>query len=322
MSTKKIAVLTSGGDAPGMNAAVRSVVRTALSFGMEVYAVRHGYNGLLTGEVEKMDLRSVSNIIQRGGTSLLTARSPEYNTPAGVKKAADKCRELGVDGVVVIGGDGSFRGARDLTGAGIPCIGIPGTIDNDIACTDYTIGYDTAMNTAMEMIDKIRETTESHDRCNVVEVMGRRCGDIALNTGIAVGAIATLVPEVEFDLEKDVIERIKAAQATGKRHFIVVVAEGIGHVEEICKKIEAATGIESRATILGHVQRGGSPTVHDRVIASRMGYYAVELLRDGKSNRVLAMKGEDIVDLDITEALDMPRTFDEKLYEISKDLSR
>ena len=322
MSTKKIAVLTSGGDAPGMNAAVRSVVRTALSFGMEVYAVRHGYNGLLTGEVEKMDLRSVSNIIQRGGTALLTARSPEYNTPAGVKKAADKCRELGVDGVVVIGGDGSFRGARDLTGAGIPCIGIPGTIDNDIACTDYTIGYDTAMNTAMEMIDKIRETTESHDRCNVVEVMGRRCGDIALNTGIAVGAIATLGPEVEFDLEKDVIERIKAAQATGKQHFIVVVAEGIGHVEEICKKIEAATGIESRATILGHVQRGGSPTVHDRVIASRMGYYAVELLRDGKSNRVLAMKGEDIVDLDITEALDMPRTFDEKLYEISKDLSR
>ncbi len=322
MSTKKIAVLTSGGDAPGMNAAVRSVVRTALSFGMEVYAIRHGYNGLLTGEVEKMDLRSVSNIIQRGGTSLLTARSPEYNTPAGVKKAADKCRELGVDGVVVIGGDGSFRGARDLTGAGIPCIGIPGTIDNDIACTDYTIGYDTAMNTAMEMIDKIRETTESHDRCNVVEVMGRRCGDIALNTGIAVGAIATLVPEVEYDFEKDVIERIKAAQATGKQHFIVVVAEGIGHVEDICKKIEAATGIESRATILGHVQRGGSPTVRDRVVASRMGYYAVELLRDGKSNRVLAMKGEDIVDLDITEALDMPRTFDEKLYEISKDLSR
>ena len=322
MSAKKIAVLTSGGDAPGMNAAVRSVVRTALSFGMDVYAIRHGYNGLLTGEVEKMNLRGVSNIIQRGGTSLLTARSPEYNTPAGVQKAADKCRELGIDGVVVIGGDGSFRGARDLTGAGIPCIGIPGTIDNDIACTDYTIGYDTAMNTAMEMIDKIRETTESHDRCNVVEVMGRRCGDIALNTGIAVGAIATLVPEVEFDFEKDVIERIKQAQATGKQHFIVVVAEGIGHVEDICKKIEAATGIESRATILGHVQRGGSPTVRDRVVASRMGYYAVELLRDGKSNRVLAMKGEDIVDLDITEALDMPRVFDEKLYEIAKELSR
>jgi len=322
MSTKKIAVLTSGGDAPGMNAAVRAVVRTAISFGMEIYGIRHGYNGLLTGEVEKMGLRSVSNIIQRGGTSLLSARSPEYNTPEGVKKAADKCRELGIDGVVVIGGDGSFRGARDLTGAGIPCIGVPGTIDNDISSTDFTIGYDTAMNTAMEMIDRVRETSESHDRCSVVEVMGRHCGDIALNTGIAVGAISTLVPEVPFDFEKDVVERIKEAQATGKQHFIVVVAEGVGGVNEICKKIEAATGIESRATVLGHVQRGGSPTVRDRVIASRMGYHAVELLRDGKSNRVVAMKGEDIVDYDINEALAMPRVFDEKLYQISMDLSR
>ena len=322
MSTKKIAVLTSGGDAPGMNAAVRAVVRTAISFGMEIYGIRHGYNGLLTGEVEKMGLRSVSNIIQRGGTSLLSARSPEYNTPEGVKKAADKCRELGIDGVVVIGGDGSFRGARDLTGAGIPCIGVPGTIDNDISSTDFTIGYDTAMNTAMEMIDRVRETSESHDRCSVVEVMGRHCGDIALNTGIAVGAISTLVPEVPFDFEKDVVERIKEAQASGKQHFIVVVAEGVGGVNEICMKIEAATGIESRATVLGHVQRGGSPTVRDRVIASRMGYHAVELLRDGKSNRVVAMKGEDIVDYDINEALAMPRSFDEKLYRISMDLSR
>ena len=322
MSTKKIAVLTSGGDAPGMNAAVRAVVRTAISFGMEIYGIRHGYNGLLTGEVEKMGLRSVSNIIQRGGTSLLSARSPEYNTPEGVKKAADKCRELGIDGVVVIGGDGSFRGARDLTGAGIPCIGVPGTIDNDISSTDFTIGYDTAMNTAMEMIDRVRETSESHDRCSVVEVMGRHCGDIALNTGIAVGAISTLVPEVPFDFEKDVVDRIKEAQATGKQHFIVVVAEGVGGINEICKKIEAATGIESRATVLGHVQRGGSPTVRDRVIASRMGYHAVELLRDGKSNRVVAMKGEDIVDYDINEALAMPRVFDEKLYQISMDLSR
>ena len=322
MSTKKIAVLTSGGDAPGMNAAVRAVVRTAISFGMEVYGIRHGYNGLLTGEVEKMGLRSVSNIIQHGGTALLSARSPEYNTPEGVKKAADKCRELGIDGVVVIGGDGSFRGARDLTGAGIPCIGIPGTIDNDISCTDYTIGYDTAMNTAMEMIDRVRETSESHDRCSVVEVMGRHCGDIALNTGIAVGAISTLVPEVEYDFDKDVIERIKEAQKTGKQHFIVVVAEGVGGVSEICKKIEAETGIESRATVLGHVQRGGSPSVRDRVVASRMGYYAVELLREGKSNRVVAMKGEDIIDYDINEALAMPRKFDKKLYEISRDLSR
>ena len=205
MCAKKIAVLTSGGDAPGMNAAVRAVVRTAISFGMEVYGVRHGYNGLLTGEVQKMELRSVSNIIQHGGTALFTARSPEFNTPEGVQKAAAKCRELGIDGVVVVGGDGSFRGARDLTGAGVPCIGVPGTIDNDISSSEYTIGYDTAMNTAMEMIDRIRDTTESHDRCSVVEVMGRRCGDIALNTGIAVGAIATLVPEVKYDFEKDMM---------------------------------------------------------------------------------------------------------------------
>ena len=255
MCAKKIAVLTSGGDAPGMNAAVRAVVRTAISFGMEVYGVRHGYNGLLTGEVQKMELRSVSNIIQHGGTALFTARSPEFNTPEGVQKAAAKCRELGIDGVVVVGGDGSFRGARDLTGAGVPCIGVPGTIDNDISSSEYTIGYDTAMNTAMEMIDRIRDTTESHDRCSVVEVMGRRCGDIALNTGIAVGAIATLVPEVKYDFEKDVIERIRYAQKTGKRHFIVVVAEGVGHSEDICKRIQEETGIESRATILGHVQR-------------------------------------------------------------------
>ena len=322
MCAKKIAVLTSGGDAPGMNAAVRSVVRTAISFGMEVYGVKHGYNGLLRGEVEKMYLRSVSNIIQHGGTSLFTARSPEFNTPEGVQKAADKCRELGIDGVVVIGGDGSFRGARDLTGAGIPCIGVPGTIDNDISSSEYTIGYDTAMNTAMEMIDRIRDTTESHDRCSVVEVMGRRCGDIALNTGIAVGAIATLVPEVPFDFEKDLVDRIKYAQQTGKRHFIVVVAEGVGHAEEICQRIQEATGIESRATILGHVQRGGSPTLRDRVVASQMGYHAVELLRDGKSNRVVVMQGERIVDFDITEALNMPRTFNEKLYKISQDLSR
>ena len=319
---KTIGVLTSGGDAPGMNAAIRAVVRAGIGKGMRVLGIRRGYNGLINGDMIEMNLRSVSDIMQKGGTVLYTARCLEFKEKAGVEKAKQTCIESGLDGLVVIGGDGSFRGARDLTGAGIPCIGIPGTIDNDISSTDYTIGYDTAMNTAMEMIDKIRDTTESHDRCNVVEVMGRRCGDIALNTGIAVGAISILVPEVEYDFEKDVIERIKLAQQTGKHHFIVVVAEGIGHVEDICKKIEAATGIESRATILGHVQRGGSPSVHDRVIASRMGYYAVELLRDGKSNRVLAMKGEDIIDLDITEALDMPRVFDEKLYEIAKDLSR
>ena len=322
MCAKKIAVLTSGGDAPGMNAAVRAVVRTAISFGMEVFGVKRGYNGLLHGEVERMYLRSVSNIIQHGGTALFTARSPEFNTPEGVEKAAANCREMGIDGVVVIGGDGSFRGARDLSNAGIPCIGVPGTIDNDISSSEYTIGYDTAMNTAMDMIDRIRDTTESHDRCSVVEVMGRRCGDIALNTGIAVGAIATLVPEVEIDFERDLIERIKFAQQTGKRHFIVVVAEGVGHTEELCKRIQEETGIESRATILGHVQRGGSPTLRDRVVGSQMGYHAAEPPRDGKSNRVAVMQGERITDFDITEALNMPRVFDEKLYEISQNLSR
>ena len=321
MSTKKIAVLTSGGDAPGMNAALRAVVRAGISYGMEVYGVRRGYNGLLNGDMFPMNLRSVSDIIHRGGTFLYTARSPEYNTPAGVKKAADKCREMGIDGVVVIGGDGSFRGARDLTNAGIPCIGIPGTIDNDIACTEYTVGFDTAMNTAMEMVDRLRDTTESHDRCSVVEVMGRRCGDIALQTGIAVGATAILVPEVPYDFERDVIQRMKFTQKTGKKHFIIIVAEGVGGVDKLAKDIQEQTGIESRATVLGHVQRGGSPTLRDRVMASRMGYHAVELLDKGIGNRVVAYRESKVVDFDITEALDMKRVFDKDLYEIAMRIS-
>ena len=321
MGAKSIAVLTSGGDAPGMNAAVRAVVRTGLNFGMKVYGVMRGYNGLLTGDLKEMNMRSVSDIMQHGGTALYTARSPEFNTPAGVEKAANMCREKGIEGVVVIGGDGSFRGARDLTNAGINCIGVPGTIDNDIACTDYTIGYDTAMNTAMEMIDRIRDTTESHDRCSVVEVMGRRCGDIALNTGVAVGALTTLVPEIPYDFHRDVLDRIRLAQSTGKRHYIIVVAEGVGNTEELAQRIQRHTGIETRATILGHVQRGGAPTLRDRVVASRMGYHAAELLFNGIGNRVVAMKGEQIVDFDITEALNMPRTFDEKMYRVSAVLS-
>lgn len=321
MSTKKIAVLTSGGDAPGMNAALRAVVRAGISYGMEVYGVRRGYNGLLNGDMFPMNLRSVSDIIHRGGTFLYTARSPEFNTPEGVKKAADKCREMGIDGVVVIGGDGSFRGARDLTNAGIPCIGIPGTIDNDIACTEYTVGFDTAMNTAMEMVDRLRDTTESHDRCSVVEVMGRRCGDIALQTGIAVGATAILVPEVPYDFERDVIQRMKFTQKTGKKHFIIIVAEGVGGVDKLAKDIQEQTGIESRATVLGHVQRGGSPTLRDRVMASRMGYHAVELLDKGIGNRVVAYRESKVVDFDITEALDMKRVFDKNLYEIALRIS-
>lgn len=321
MGAKSIAVLTSGGDAPGMNAAVRAVVRTGLNFGMKVYGVMRGYNGLLTGDLKEMNMCSVSDIMQHGGTALYTARSPEFNTPAGVEKAANMCREKGIEGVVVIGGDGSFRGARDLTNAGINCIGVPGTIDNDIACTDYTIGYDTALNTAMEMIDRIRDTTESHDRCSVVEVMGRRCGDIALNTGVAVGALTTLVPEIPYDFHRDVLDRIRLAQSTGKRHYIIVVAEGVGNTEELAQRIQRHTGIETRATILGHVQRGGAPTLRDRVVASRMGYHAAELLYNGIGNRVVAMKGEQIVDFDITEALNMPRTFDEKMYRVSAVLS-
>lgn len=321
MGAKSIAVLTSGGDAPGMNAAVRAVVRTALTSGMEVYGSKRGFNGLLNNDFVKMHMRSVSDILQTGGTFLYTARSPEFNSKAGVVKAANNCHAKGIDGVVVIGGDGSFRGAKDLSESGINCIGIPGTIDNDVACTDFTIGYDTAMNTAMEMVDRIRDTTESHDRCSVVEVMGRNCGDIALNTGIAVGAIATIVPEIQYNFQKDLVDRMIMAQRTGKKHYIVVVAEGVGHTMELTERIQRETGIESRATILGHVQRGGSPSLRDRVLASRMGYHAVELLLEGKGNRIVAMKGEDVVDYDITEALNKERVFDQKLYDMSFKLS-
>ncbi len=321
MSVKRIGVLTSGGDAPGMNAAIRGVVRAAIEMGIEVYGIRRGYNGLLNRDFEKMEIRSVSNTIQRGGTFLYTARSKEFNSVEGVAKAAEICREEGIDGLVVIGGDGSFRGARDLTNAGIPCVGIPGTIDNDIAASEYTIGFDSAMNTAMEMIDKLRDTSESHDRCSVVEVMGRKCGDIALNVSIATGAITTLVPEVEWDLQEDVIGRIQKARLSGKRHFIVVVAEGVGGVEELAKQIESSVGIETRATVLGHVQRGGSPTLRDRLVGNRMGFHAVKILKEGKSDRVVILKEGEIEDMDITKALNKKRLFNEELYEISRILS-
>ncbi len=321
MAQKSIAVLTSGGDAPGMNAAVRAVVRAGINKGMRVYGVYRGYNGLLNGDVQEMNLRSVSDIIGFGGTMLYTARSEEFATPAGIKKAADFCRSIDVSGVVVIGGDGSFKGARALTNAGINCIGIPGTIDNDIACSEYTVGFDTAMNTAIQMVDRIRDTAQSHDRCSIVEVMGRRCGDIALQTGIATGATAILVPEIPYNIERDVIQRIVNTQKTGKKHFIIVVAEGVGKVAELANYIENRLGIETRATILGHVQRGGSPTLRDRVVASEMGFRAVELLEKNLGNRVVAMKDGKIVDLDINEALDMQRVFDEDLYKIAMTIS-
>lgn len=321
MSVKKIAVLTSGGDAPGMNAAVRAVVRSALSEGVEVYGVYRGYNGLINGDMKPMNLRSVSDIIHRGGTMLYTARSKEFSTEEGMQKALENCRSLGIEGVVVIGGDGSFRGAQDFTRHGMPCIGIPGTIDNDIACCEYTIGYDTALNTCMEMIDKLRDTAQSHDRCSVVEVMGRHAGYLALNVGIAVGATSIVVPEVPFDFDRDILKRIEATSSTGKKHFIIIVAEGVGHVVEMAEHIEKRTGIETRPTILGHVQRGGSPTLRDRVLASRMGHAAVQLLLAGKSNRVVAMQSNTIVDFDIEEALQMKKPFDFDLYQMAHQIS-
>ena len=318
---KTIGVLTSGGDAPGMNAAVRAVVRTALGHGMRVIGIQRGYNGLLNGETYEMNLRSVSEIIHRGGTVLYTARCLEFKTEEGQKKGAEMCKKLGIDALVVIGGDGSFRGAKCLANLGIPCIGIPGTIDNDIACSEYTIGYDTAMNTAVEMVDKLRDTTQSHDRCSVVEVMGRNAGYIALNVGIATGALAILIPERPYDLERDILDRMQFTQKTGKKHFIVIVAEGAGHAQDLANEIQARTGIDSRATVLGHVQRGGSPTLRDRVTASRMGYQAVVLLEKGIFNRVVAVSADKIVDYDINVALSMHKSIDTTLLDVAETIS-
>ena len=317
---KTIGILTSGGDAPGMNAAIRAVTRAAIKKGMKVIGVRRGYNGLINGDMVELNERSVSDIIQRGGTMLYTARCPEFREEAGVLKAVESCKRAGLDGIVVIGGDGSFRGAADLSAKGIPCVGLPGTIDNDISCTEYTIGYDTAMNTAVEMVDKLRDTSQSHDRCSVVEVMGRNAGFIAVNTGIACGATAILTVEEPYDINK-VIDKIERTRKAGKQHFIIVVAEGIGGSNDIAKKIEQSTGIETRATILGHVQRGGSPTLRDRVVATQMGYYAVNLLEKGIGNRVVGLQKNSVVDFDIHEALSMKKPFEKELYDMAGELS-
>ena len=319
---KTIGVLTSGGDAPGMNAAVSAVLRTALSKGIKVKGIERGYNGLLHNEMRDMDLRSVSEIIHRGGTVLYTARCLEFLTKEGQEQGAQCCRDNGIDALVVVGGDGSFKGARALANLGIPCIGIPGTIDNDIACSEYTIGYDTAMNTAVEMVDKLRDTTQSHDRCSVVEVMGRHAGYIALNVGIATGAIATLIPERPYDLERDILDRMSFTQKTGKKHFIIVKAEGVpGTAQDLANEIQAHTGIDSRATVLGHVQRGGAPTLRDRVTASQMGYQAVYLLERGIFNRVVAVSADQIVDYDINVALAMHKTIDTKMIDVANTIS-
>jgi 6-phosphofructokinase 1 len=317
---KTIGVLTSGGDAPGMNAAVRAVVRAGLEKGLKVYAIQRGYSGLINGDVTEMKYTSVSNIINRGGTVLHSARCLEFKEDAGVEKAKNSCLKLGLDGVVVIGGDGSFRGASDLSKKGIPCIGIPGTIDNDIACSDTTIGFSTALNTAMDNIDKLRDTSQSHDRCSVVEVMGRRAGHIALNVGIACGATAIVVNEIPYEFS-DVISRIRESQKLGKKHFIIVVSEGVTDVHAMAKEIENKTGIETRATVLGHIQRGGTPSVEDRVLASRMGWHAVELLAKGIGDRVIAVRDNKIIDLDIQEALKMQKTIDEEVLDMANRIS-
>ncbi len=318
---KKIAVLTSGGDAPGMNAAVRAVVRTALNAGIEVYGVIRGFNGLINDELIPLNLRSVSNIMQRGGTVLYTARCLEFKELEYQQKAAEICRKHGIDGVVVCGGDGSFRGAQKLSHQGINCIGIPCTIDNDIGCCEYTIGYDTATNTVVDMVDKLRDTSASHDRCSVIEVMGRHAGWLALSAGIAAGATSILVPEVPYDFQRDIVDRIKHSLGLDKRHFLVMVAEGIGDVNQLARDIEEATGVESRATILGHVQRGGRPSARDRILASQMGNYAVHLLMAGKTERVVAMNSNVLVDFDIDEALAMKKPFKKKSFDMAYEIS-
>lgn len=318
---KTIGVLTSGGDSPGMNAAIRAVVRAGCELGMRVYGIRRGYNGLMENDMYEMNLRSVSDIINRGGTILYSARSPRFKTDEGMQAAIRSCRERGIDGLVVIGGDGSFRGARDLSLRGVPCVALPGTIDNDIGCCDNTIGYDTALSTIMEMVDRIRDTTESHDRCAVVEVMGRGAGYLALSSGIACGATSILIPEIPYDFDRDVIERMKRTQKSKKVHFVIIVSEAIGGVEEMAKKIQSATGVDTRATVLGHVQRGGTPTARDRILASRMGYHAVQLLKQGIGNRVVAVQKEEILDFDIFEALNMKKSIDLDMYKMAMEIS-
>jgi len=319
---KTIGVLTSGGDAPGMNASIRAVVRTAINKGMKVKGIMRGYAGLLQEEIVDMDGTSVADTIGRGGTILYTARCPEFTTVEGQKKGAEICKKHGIDGLVVIGGDGSYRGAGKLSALGVNTVGLPGTIDLDIACTDYTIGFDTAINTAMEAIDKVRGTSTSHERCSIIEVMGRHAGYIALWCGIANGAEDILLPERYDGNEQMLINRIIENRKRGKKHHIIINAEGIGHSASMARRIEAATGLETRATILGYMQRGGGPTCKDRVYASIMGSKAVELLAEGKTNRVVAYKHGEFVDFDIQEALNMTKDIPEDQYEISKLLVR
>ena len=308
MAVKRIGILTSGGDAPGMNPCVRAVVRTALYHGIEVYGIRRGWNGLISGDIVRLDQKSVSHTINRGGTILYTARSKEFMSEEGQKKAVSTCKFLGLDSIIAIGGDGTFRGARALSKHGINVIGIPATIDNDISCTHYCIGFDTAANTAIECIDKLRDTMQSHERCSVVEVMGRNAGYLAMYVGLAVGATAVLVPEIDIDFDRDVIEKIRQARFNGFTHYMIVVAEGAGSANDIAAKIKDAIDLDPRVTVLGHIQRGGVPTGRDRVNATKMGYTAVELLLAGKNNRIVCTHDGVLTDVDIDDGLFMHKS--------------
>lgn len=327
MDIKTVGVLTSGGDAPGMNAAIRSVVRYGLTKGFRMVGVERGYHGLLRGEFVEMDAASVCDLIQRGGTVLQTARSKLFPTPEGIAQALKMAKDYGLDALVVIGGDGSFRGAQKLCENGLPTIGIPGTIDNDISCTEYTIGYDTALNTAMEAVDKIRDTATSHQRCSLIEVMGRNAGYIAVDVALATGAEMVIVPEKDkntpkVELVTRIVKDIKAGQKVGKKHHIVIIAEGVGGSQKLAEMIEECADVETRATVLGHIQRGGSPTIRDRVVAAQMGMRAIDLLSEGKSNRVVIVKNGLIDDVDIDEGLAMKKNISEYEYCLVGNLSR
>lgn len=318
---RRIGVLTSGGDAPGMNALIRSVVRSASANDISVLGIRRGYSGLINGDIIEMGARSVDGIIRKGGTMLYTARCKEMMTEEGLQKAADTCKYLGIDGLICCGGDGTFRGAQALSRKGVPCIGVPGTIDNDIVCTDYTIGFDTACNTAIECIDKLRDTMQSHERCSVVEVMGRRAGHLALQVGCAVGATAICLPERQLDFDTEIVERMRIGRIKGRNHHIIIVAEGYGSAQDVADQIHEATGIDTRVTILGHIQRGGSPSAMDRVMATRMGYAAVRALMEGKTNRVVVSDNNIVTDIDIEEGLAQSKDLNQCLFEAQQTVA-
>ncbi|MBF1051093.1 MAG: 6-phosphofructokinase [Peptostreptococcaceae bacterium] len=317
---KRIAVLTSGGDAPGMNAAIRAIVRYSIYKGIQVFGIERGYKGLMEGDIKEMLVPSVGDIIHRGGTILRSARCLEFLEEEGRARAINILNVFKIDGLVAIGGDGTFRGAQKLSDAGFPVIGVPGTIDNDLAYTDYTIGFDTALNTVLDAVSKLRDTTSSHERVSVIEVMGRGCGDIALYAGLGGGAEEIIVPETDYDID-NICRKIIASTNRGKTQSIILVAEGVGSADDICKQIQEKTGLESRTTVLGHIQRGGSPTAKDRILASEFGAHAVQCLIDGKSSRVVGIRDNKIIDLDIDEALSMKNKFNEQMYELTKILS-